>query len=73
LETGRFNAEGVTSRRLFDGGKQERELAETDDVCGRRMAARWPNTARALRDLAKTYTELADREDAESEHWRDAR
>ena len=73
LEIGRFNARGVTSRGAFEGGRQERVLADMYDEWSRRVAPRWPNTARVLRDLARSYREWAEREDARAEQWRDAR
>jgi hypothetical protein len=71
MEIGRFNARGVTMRGAFDGGRQERALAEQYDTWSREVAARWPNTARILRDLARNYQEWAGREDARDEQWRD--
>ena len=73
VEIGRFNSRGVTSRGMYQGGRQERTLAETYDDWSRRVAPRWPNTARILRDLARTYREWAEREDDRDEQWRDQR
>lgn len=71
FEIGRFNARGVTMRGAFDGGRQERALSEQYDSWSRVVAARWPNTARILRDLARNYQEWAGREDTRDEQWRD--
>jgi hypothetical protein len=71
FEIGRFNTRGVTMRGAFDGGGQERGLSVQYDSWARRVAARWPRTARILRDLARNYEEWAGREDARVDQWRD--
>jgi hypothetical protein len=53
-----------TQGSAFDGGRAERVLAGQYDVWSRETAARWPNTPRILRDLARNYHEWASREDA---------
>lgn len=72
MEMGKFNARGVTSRGMYEGGRQERLLADEFDAASKRLATRHPNTARMLRDLARSYREMARREDDRDEQWRDS-
>jgi hypothetical protein len=62
LATGLRNMRGGFSKSLYEGGKQERELAaryqQYADIC-----SKWPRTAAALRGVAETYLDQADRED----------
>jgi len=62
LTTGLRNLRGGFSKGLHEGGKQERELAarykQYADIC-----SKWPRTAAALRSVAESYLEQADRED----------
>jgi hypothetical protein len=70
MELGRFNARGVTSRGAFDGGTQERVLADQYEGWARSVVTRWPTTARMLRDLSSNYREWAEREDHRADRWR---
>jgi hypothetical protein len=67
VEIGRFNARGVTSRGMFDGGQQEIALASQywhwADIVGDRS----PRTGRLLRRLADGYARDARREDESAE------
>ena len=67
---GKSNLRGVTSRTLFEGGRQERSLADRclDDAA--KIAAKWPLTAQLLRELAAGYKSEASREDQEAD-WTD--
>lgn len=59
---GHHNLRGMTSRALYEGGVQERDLA----VKYRQYATtctRWPRTATILRRIADDYELQADRED----------
>jgi hypothetical protein len=66
IQTGVINARGFTSRGVFDGGQQERELAQRYDRLAKELGADSPRTARLLRELAKSYHRDARREDAEA-------
>ncbi len=68
--TGRFNQRGFTSRGLYDGGAQERELVAVYDKDAALIAARWPFTAGLLRQLAQRYKVDARREDTRAQ-WTD--
>ena len=68
--TGGFNLRGVTSRGMFDGGKQERSLADGYRADAARIASSWPFTARLLRELANSYESSGRQFDRESD-WRD--
>jgi len=65
--TGKFGARGVTTRGLYDGGAQERSLAEQYEAWSKQVMARWPETGRLLRNLAQSYQSWAIRHDAMSE------
>lgn len=71
LAIGRYNQRGVHSRALFDGGAQERTLADTYRGWASTMTSRWPRTARILRTLADDYAREARRHDADSERRSD--
>lgn len=59
LAIGKFNARGVTSRGVFDGGAQENALADEYDRGARQVMARWPRTGRMLREMAASYRRWA--------------
>ena len=67
---GRLNLRGVTSRGVFDGGGQERSLADKYRQDARKIGARWPFTAQLLRQLATNYEVKARREDQRAD-WSD--
>lgn len=73
LATGRFNSRGTTMRGAFDGGQQERALSEKYADGARKLAARWPETARLLRELADSYSALALQQDHIIDRFRDGR
>lgn len=64
---GRLNSRGVTSRGAYDGGQQERALAAQYREWSAAVRARWPRTARILRDIASSYDRDAHREDVRAE------
>ena len=67
--TGKFNLRGVTYRGMFDGGEQERSLADGYRADAARIASSWPFTAQLLRRLADGYQSDARQFDRESD-WR---
>ena len=67
---GKRNLRGTTSRGVFDGGEQERSLADGYRQDAARIAARWPLTAQLLRQLAASYESQARQEDQEAA-WSD--
>ncbi|MEV6983387.1 helix-turn-helix domain-containing protein [Sphaerisporangium sp. NPDC051017] len=66
LYVGILNRRGMTSRGVFEGGQQERDLADKYRDLARRIAGDWPRTARVLRGVADTYERRARSEDAEA-------
>jgi predicted DNA-binding transcriptional regulator AlpA len=64
---GRLNARGVTWRGVYDGGEQERALANQYRGWSALTRAKWPRTARILRELADSYERDARREDTKAE------
>ena len=59
LVIGKQGRRGVTTRSLFDGGQQERSLAEQYRESATRITAKWPFTAKILRDIAEDYSQEA--------------
>jgi hypothetical protein len=68
---GRYNQRGVTTRGVFDGGDQERDLAAWYARQVTHMSSRWPRTAAILRDLERTYLEEARLHDLDAEKSQD--
>ena len=68
--TGKFNLRGVTGRGVFEGGEQERSLADGYRADAARISSLWPFTASLLRRLAETYESDSRQFDNESD-WRD--
>lgn len=68
---GTFNARGITSRGMLEGGAQERALAAQYRNWATAIRPRWPRTAGALDDLARGYDRDAQREDERAARWRD--
>jgi hypothetical protein len=71
LEIGRLNARGITMRDSYDGGAQERALADGLRADARRLQARWSRTARILRSMADSYEDEARQHDREAERLAD--
>jgi hypothetical protein len=64
---GKQNSRGMTSRGAFNGGKQERDLAEHYRTWSQKARKDWPRTARVLRKLADAHERAAREHDAEAE------
>jgi hypothetical protein len=67
IEIGRYNSRGVVTKDPYEGGLQERQIAESYERDARTIADRWPRTAAMLRRIKDTYLEEAAREDREAE------
>jgi len=67
LVTGVLNKRGVVSKALYEGGKQEHDLAAQYEGFASKCQASWPRTSAALRIIVRSYEEDARREDAEAE------
>jgi hypothetical protein len=65
-----YNSRGPTTRGVFDGGDQERNLAATYRERANAFADRWPRAASIMRDLANSYEREARRMDEEAERRR---
>ena len=65
LEIGVYNARGVVSRSLDEGGKQERELSAKYRAWAQRLAFDYPYVASILESIAQGYDRDAEREDSE--------
>lgn len=61
--TGRLNSRGVTWRGVYDGGGQERTMAEQYKQWSLAVQVHWPRTSRILRAIAGSYERDAVRED----------
>lgn len=68
---GQLNSRGVTSRGIYDGGAQERDLASRYLEDSRSIEIRWPRTATILRDIGQQYERDAAREDEQAEAAQD--
>ena len=68
--TGKFNLLGMTGRGVFEGGEQERLLADGYRADAARISPLWPFTASLLRRLADSYDSSGRQFDSESD-WRD--
>lgn len=62
-----YNNRGVTTRGPYDGGTQERSLAEKYQKMSEKVAPDWPITASILKAIADSYAREAVREDQEAE------
>jgi hypothetical protein len=63
---GLHNRRGIVSKDLYEGGKQERELARKFEAYAE-ICSRWPRTAKVLRSVAKGYLREAKEEDERAE------
>lgn len=59
LISGRLNCRGFTWRGVYDGGSQERTLAEQYKQWSLAVRVCWPRTARILRAIADSYERYA--------------
>lgn len=64
---GRLNSRGATTRGVYEGGEQERKLAQRYKDWGLGVQAQWPRTARILRAISEWYGRDAVREDEEAQ------
>ncbi len=65
IQVERFNMRGIHGRALFEGGKQERELAR-DNYESAQVAIGWPRTSAMLRAMARSWEDDAKRVDLEA-------
>ncbi len=63
LQTGVHNKRGVTTRGRFEGGAQERAIAEKYDDYAKAVEAKWPRTASILIEIADHYRREAEYND----------
>ena len=63
IEIGVYNSRGTIVKDPYEGGTQERKLAERYEGYAKAAADRWPRTAALLRRIADGYRKDADRED----------
>ncbi len=69
LYAGKHNERGVTMRGPFDGGQQERSLAQQFRADASKLA-RWPRSKAFLLGMAESYETSAKREDERAEQLR---
>ncbi|MDE0363366.1 MAG: hypothetical protein OXI74_19490 [Rhodospirillaceae bacterium] len=67
FDVGTHNLRGVTSRGAFDGGDQERTLADKYAEWALAIASKWPHTAGLLWRIAESYQHEAQRIDQEAD------
>jgi hypothetical protein len=66
METERFNMRGVYAKAIFEGGAQERALAEKYDAWAK-TARRWQRTAGMLKRIARTWVKMSKDSDVRAE------
>lgn len=71
FETSVRNKRGVTSRSPYDGGEQERTLAEKYQGYADRCQIEFPLTSKVLADIARSYERDALRHDRDAESSKD--
>jgi len=71
IESEVTNSRGVTSRGVFEGGDQERALAQQYRVWAETVQTRWPRTAAMLRRIAEHYEWEARHHDDDAERHED--
>ncbi|NMO57775.1 hypothetical protein HH310_42265, partial [Actinoplanes sp. TBRC 11911] len=59
----RMNQRGITTRDVYDGGTQERALADKYSAAADRVRGRWPRSGALLDGLSQFYRDDARRED----------
>jgi len=62
INIGRFNMRGAFNKAIYEGGKQERGLAEQARSWAK-IAEKWPRTHAMLLEIAKDWDAHAERED----------
>lgn len=62
-----YNSRGTSVRGPFEGGGQERELAEKYEGYARNLSANWPRVAAIMRKIAREYRDEAASEDNDAE------
>jgi addiction module HigA family antidote len=67
VQIGVYNARGVHSRGLDEGGEQERKLAEKYRNWSRKLAFEYPYVANLVERIATVYDREAEMEDSEAE------
>ncbi|KYG97087.1 hypothetical protein ABEW24_24730 [Paenibacillus jamilae] len=67
IRVGHINARGMTSRSSFDGGEQERTLADLYNTNAELIQLTYPRTADILRSIARSYEHDASWQDREVE------
>ncbi len=71
---GIINKRGVTSRGIYDGGEQERKLADKYKILAEKIKLLWPHTAGLLKKIEKQYLSMGqvwDNEARLEEHQND--
>jgi hypothetical protein len=64
---GLYNLRGPQWKGIYEGGQQERQLADTFERYAKACETQWPRTAAALRSLAQTYLHEAEVVDGEAQ------
>jgi hypothetical protein len=67
IDIGIYNGRGVVTRAIWEGGGQERAIAERYRGYARSLADRWPRTSRLMRQIAESYESDGRRQDVHAE------
>ncbi len=71
IEVELSNSRGFTSRGMFEGGDQERQLAQQYQTWAEMVQTRWPRTAAMHRRIAEHFEWVARRHDDDAEQYED--
>jgi len=67
IEMGQFNSRGVVTKSMFEGGDQERTLAQKWREWEKSINIRWLKTKKMLGRIADSWEHAANREDVDAE------
>lgn len=67
ITLGILNSRGVVSRSLYEGGRQEKAIAERYKEYARILSDKWPRTSMLMKEISRSYELQARREDLETE------
>ncbi|MGI4872688.1 MAG: hypothetical protein ACRYFX_16125 [Janthinobacterium lividum] len=73
FEIGVTNSRGTTSRGVYEGGQQERDLVKLYESYADAVSPTWPRTGATLRSLTEYYRRMAAYEDGEADLNQDLR
>jgi hypothetical protein len=70
IEVEQFNSRGVVNKAMFEGGAQEKVLAQTWRDIAEKLGLRWPRTRAMCERIASSWESDAKHEDERAEQQR---